>query len=249
MRLQLDAPLCYAPLKRGVSEPSLVKISLLTVLLLFLATSGCNPKRNPGDLLVGSRSSGPISISDTIGSYTALYGVEVGHPDSNRSDPARANKNLLLALFVLTPQDNNWNYSGGGSSGRPWYYRLFYSARWMDYFFTEFVIPEKSGNITENSERRQIAWKFDGRKRMITIAGKNYPFSDGDFVLVNLDKNWGPEVAVGKGSFDKLRISTKYRQLMSRCLLSIIEGVHNSCGFANKRMQPDLQKATPFGGG
>ena len=214
---------------RGVSGPQIVKGFLLVFSLVILTTSGCNPKRNPGDLIIGSNSSGPISIGDAIGGYTALYGVEYGHTDLNRSAPAKANKNLLLALFILTPNLNDWIESGGGSIGRPWYYRTFYNARWMDYYSTEFVRRDKDGYFNESSERIEFIWKFDGRKRMLTIAGKDYSFSPGEKVLVSLSRDWEPEVAVGKNAFTKLRVSTKYRNIILRCFLSVSKDVHNRC--------------------
>jgi len=205
---------------------------LLAVSLLLITLFGCDSKRNPGDLIVGSNSAGPVSVKHTSGTFTALYGVEVGHPNPERSDPSKHNENLLLALFVIPPQDNAWQFSGGGSSARPWYYRLFYSARWTFYPIVIFAKPYKNGNVSENSERRKFAWGFDGRNRLITIAGNKYPISVGEFVVVKLDKRWNPEVGIGEKSFEKMRILAETRKLITKCLLTLSKGIHaltNTC--------------------
>lgn len=206
-----------------------MKSRTLTVLLLILVTIGCSPKRNPSDLLLGSGGSGAISLSENIGIYSAQYGTEVGHPDRNRSDPRRHNQNLIIALFILMPKDNEWVNSGGGSSGRPWYYRFFYSARWLSYLYEEFVKPDADGNIKANYIRKRFSWRFDGRKRIVTIKGVDYPFSVGSFVLVKLDQHLEPEVAVGTGSFDKLQIPQKHREIILKCLLSKKMGISHHC--------------------
>ena len=205
---------------------------LITALYSLLTLSGCNPERNPGDLLVGSTSSGILAAGNVTGSFTALYGTEIGHPDPNRSDPARANHNLLLVLFILTPQEKTWRFAGGGSDSSPWYYGLFYSARWLHYPRTIFIKPDNNGIISENTERRNISWEFDGRNRSISIAGSKYPISVGDFVIVKLNKHWIPEVGVAEASFDLMQIPPEARQLISQCLVPIKKGINaltNAC--------------------
>jgi len=211
---------------RGVSGVSQMKPILLVISLSLITLSGCNPKRNPGDLIVGSNSTGLVSVKNLSGTYAALYGVEIGHPNPERSDPSKQNQNLLLALFVLPPQDNVWKYSGGGSSARPWYYRLFYSARWMYYPIVTFAKPDKNGNISENTERRKFTWGFDGRNRLITIAGNKYPITVGELVVVKLDKRWNPEVGIGEKSIEKMGIPVETRKFISECLVTLSIGMH-----------------------
>jgi hypothetical protein len=203
--------LCRAP-DAGVNGTSIMRPTLtLTISLVLLVLYGCNPNRNSGDLIVGSNAAGQIRTNATMATFTALYGIEVGHPDSKRSE------HLLVALFILLPEDDVWKYSGGGSIARPLYYRLFGHARWLFYPQTVFVAVDKSGHFSERSERSKVNWKFDGRDRSITIAGVRHPVSAGSFVIVKFDKKWDPEVGVGEQSFDKLRINLKTRLLLLEC--------------------------------
>ena len=214
------------PLMRSVSGVSQMKPFILVISLSLMMLSGCNPKRNPGDLIIGSNGTGLVSVKNLSGTFTALYGVEVGHPNAERSNLGGHNQNLLLALFVFPPQDNVWKYSGGGSSARPWYYRFFYSARWMHYPIVIFAKPDKDGNISENTERRKFVLEFDGRNRIITIAGNKYSITVGGFVVVKLDKHWNPEVGIDEQSVEKMNIPAETRKLISECLVTLRKGIH-----------------------
>jgi len=161
-----------------------------------------------------------------------LRGQEVDHPNPERSDSRKSRNNLLLALFVIPPQDNAWRFSGGGSNARPLYYRLFYHARWMFYPIVEFAKPFKKGDISENTESRKFVLEFDGRNRLITIAGNKYPITVGEFVVVKLDKHWNPEVGIGEESFEKLNIPAETRELITKCLVTLEKGlgaITNTC--------------------
>jgi len=188
--------------------------------------SGCNPQTSPGDLIVGSNASGVLSVKNTSRSFAALYGVETGHPDPDRSDPRKHTKNLLQALFVIPPEETAWIYAGGGSNARPWFYRLFYSARWMHYPIVFYTLPDQSGHFSENSEKREVTWEIDGRNRLIAIAGKKYPMTPGEFIVVKLDERWNPEVGIGEKSFDEMNIPAHTRNLISECMKTMNKGIH-----------------------
>lgn len=209
----------------GVSGVTPMKPYLLAFSLPLIALLGCNSEWNPGDLIVGSNSAGPVSVKIDSGAFTALYGVEVGHPNPERSNSSKHTENLLLALFVIPPQDSAWRFAGGGSNARPWYYRLFYHARWMFYPILKFTKPYKKGVISENMEIREFSWRFDGRDRIITIAGDKYPIIAGEFVVVKLDKRWNPEVGIGEESFEKMNIPAETRELVARCLVTLNRGI------------------------
>lgn len=205
---------------------------LFSFLLLSLALSGCNPMGNPGDLVVGSNAAGIISNGVIIGSYAALYGEEVGHKDSRRLVPAYTNNNLLLALIILTPPEDTWQFSGSGSNAAPWYNRLGYRERWMHYPHTAFIKPEKNGKTFENWEKREFNWEFDGRSRSIRIADNTYPISAGGLVIVRFDRDWNPEVAIGEESLDTMQIRLEGRKIISECFKTLRLGIHaltNAC--------------------
>ena len=186
----------------------------------------------PGDLVVGSSAAGIVSNDVTIGSYTALYGEEVGHKDSRRSDPAYDKNNLLVALIILTPPEEKWQFSGSGSNAAPWYNRLGYRQRWMHYPHTAFVRPEKNGKTFENWDKREFNWEFDGRSRSIRIADNTYAFSAGELLIVKIDKDWNSEVGIGEESLDTMQIGLKVRKIISECLKTLRLGIHaltNAC--------------------
>lgn len=171
----------------------------------------------PGDLTAGANVGGSISNGSMIGTYTALYGDEVGQQDSGQSGAASNKNKLLLALFILTPQGEEWRLSGSGNNVAPWYRRLGYRQRWMLYPHTEFHIPEKDGRAFEDWARREFKWEFDGRNRTIKIEGNTYPFSTGGLAIVKFDKDWNAEVGIGEESLDTMQIGLTLRQTILEC--------------------------------
>ncbi len=199
---------------------------LYPFLLVLLALGACNPRGNPGDLIVDSNASGMVSSDSMIGSYTALYGIELGHPNPGQSDSTSSRSKLILTLFVLTPEEEAWQFSGSGSIKAPWYKRLSYRQRWVQYPQTSFTRIEKNGSAFEDWESRTFNWEFDGRNRSIRIAGTSYPVSVGGFVIVKFDRRWNPEVGIGEESLETLRISAQTRKVISACLRPLRLGLH-----------------------
>ena len=183
---------------------------LLTICILV--SNGCNPQRNKGDLIVASGGSGPISNTKGLGATIRLYGIEREEPrvSYNRK------RFRFITLFVITPEGETWKYSGGGSAGRPFLLRLFYSARWIDYPIVHFAKPEANGDIKEKSERRDFKFEFNGRNRTIEIAGKVYPITVGDFVFVKLNSKWEPQVWIGAESLNSIPISVVTRKIIMK---------------------------------
>ena len=199
---------------------------LYAFLPVLLALGACNPRGNPGDLIVDSNASGMVSSDPVIGSYTALYGIELGHPDPGQPDSSGSTSKLILTLFIVTPEAEAWQFSGSGSVKAPWYKRLSSRQRWMQYPQTSFTRIEKDGSAFEDRESRTFKWEFDGRNRSIRIAGKSYPVPVGGFVIVKFDRRWNPEVGIGEASLDTLAVSALVRKVISACLRPLRLGLH-----------------------
>lgn len=189
----------------------------ILILFLVLALSACDPIGKPGDLTTGANVTGTISNGTIAGVYTALYGDEVGQREPGQS-AAGGNKNqLLIALFILTPEGEAWRLSGSGSKAPPWYRRLGYRQRWMHYPHSEFHIAEKDGETFENWERKEFNWEFDGRNRTIEIEGTSYPFTAGGLAVVKFDRDWNAEVVIGEASLNTMQIESKLRKTILEC--------------------------------
>lgn len=206
-------------------------VVLFPVLFILILLYGCSPVNNPGDLSVVAEKSGPVltGTNNAYVIYSAIYGTEYGHSDRRKSDASYGHLNLLVSLFILMPQDDDWRYIGGGTGDIPWRYSMFYnSVEWLLYPHSYFVKLKNNGTA-DLASKKKFTWGFDGKNRTITIDENISTISAGEYVIVKLDKHWKPEVWVGESSFDELIISLETRNKILNCYMALQEGVNAKC--------------------
>ena len=181
------------------------------ILFVFVASIGCAPRWENGDIIIGTNSGGLVSTKmSSAGVSTTLYGIEVEGAYGANS----VKENHILTLVVVPPANDTWKYAGGGSI-RQWH-QYIYPQRWKHFPIIHFVKPEENGSIHETSERKDFVFEYDGRKRLVRISGKRFPVSVGEFVLVILGRNWEPHVIVGVENIDASPISVEIKDTLLR---------------------------------
>ena len=204
-----------------------VLIKLFSVLLIFTQVVACSPPDNRGDLSVAASGGAAFSTSfdNTQMKISAIYGSEYGHQNKKKSDISYGNLNLLVSLFIFLPNETSWYYAGGGNGKNPLYYRLIYThTNWLLNPYSLYAPTDIKGDV-DLTKKMAFSWEFDGKKRAIKIAGKTYPISSGDYVLVKIDKDWKPDVWVGEEGFQKLNILTESRNEILKCFATIKKGI------------------------
>jgi hypothetical protein len=188
----------------------------LLIIVCLLVSSGCSPERQKGDIAVGSSRGGIVSTQQIPSAiFESLYGVELDGPNgSTRKDT------LVLAVVVVFPRNEGWIYTGGGSI-RPWH-QYIYRRRWMHFPLFSFTKPESNGDISSSSERRDFVFEYDGRRRLVTIAGKEHAVRMGELIFIQFDDNWEPHVTLAKETLKPLPVSSNIGEEIERQLSLIL---------------------------
>ena len=177
-------------------------LSLYLVIVCLLVNSGCGAERQKGDILVGSNKGGIVSTKKIPSAiYQSLYGVESDGPNGSTR-----NQTLLLTVVIVLQEKERWIYAGGGSI-RPWHQHV-YSRRWMYFPLLSFAKRESNGDIHSSSERMEFVFEYDGRRRLVRIAGKDYAVRIGELILIQFDSNWEPHVTLAKETLEPLPVSS-----------------------------------------
>jgi hypothetical protein len=190
-------------------------LCLSLVVVSLLVSSGCGPERRKGDIVVGSNKGGIVSTKQIPSAiYQSLYGVESDGPNGSTR-----NQTLLLTVVVVLPEEGRWIYTGGGSI-RPWH-QYVYHRRWMHFPLFIFAKPESNGDISSSSERREFVFEYDGRRRSVRIAGKDYAVRTGELIFIQFDNNWEPHVILAKETLEPMPVSSNIGDEIERQLENI----------------------------
>ncbi len=190
-------------------------LCLCLVVVSLLVSSGCGPERQKGDIVVGSNKGGIVSTKQIPSAiYQSLYGVESDGPNGSTR-----NQTLLLTVVIVLPEKERWIYTGGGSI-RPWH-QYVYRRRWMYFPLLSFTKREPNGDISSSSEKREFVFEYDGRRRLVGIAGRDYAVRIGELIFIKFDNNWEPHVNLAKETLEPLPVSSNIGEEIERQLENI----------------------------
>jgi len=190
-------------------------LCLCLVVVSLLVSSGCVPARQKGDIVVGSNTGGIVSTKQIPSAiYQSLYGVESEGPNGSTRK-----QTLVLTVVIVWPKKERWIHTGGGSI-RPWR-QYVYRRRWMFFPLFLFTKREPNGDFSSSSEKREFVFEYDGRRRLVRIAGKDYAVRIGELIFIQFDNNWEPHVNLAKETLEPLPVSSNIGEEIERQLENV----------------------------
>jgi len=126
----------------------------------------------------------------------------------------------LLTVVIALPQDGLWIHTGGGNI-QPWHQYVF-DRRWLYFPFFEFTKSEADGKFSSSSEKKELILEYDGRIRLLRIAGNDHAVRIGELILIQFGENWEPQVNLAKETVGSLPVSFNIGDEIERQLVNVI---------------------------